>query len=53
MNSRDLATKTMLYSKRFEAYGQCLEIRDYFAYMIFVKHPNGWYHASELEKKHP
>ena len=50
MKKGRLKINTIFYSKRFECFGQCLNIRDYMAYMIWAKPsaPAGWYHCEEL-----
>ncbi len=50
MKKEHLKTNTMYYSKRYGCICQCLQVRDFFAYLLFVdKERTGWYPCSEIE----
>ena len=50
MKKEQLKTNTVYYSTRYKCWGQCLEKKDFMAYMIWAS-PSanpGWYPCSEL-----
>ena len=50
MKKASLKKNTVYYSTRFSCFGQCLQINNFMAYMIWTKPtaPPGWYHCAEL-----
>jgi hypothetical protein len=52
MKEEQLRTKTLLFSKRYKCYGQCLKKEGFMAYVLFVRHLSAWYHCVELESSH-
>ena len=51
MKKDEVRLKSIVWSPRYQAWGQTMKIRDYFVEMLFINRPRVWLHCEEIYYK--